>query len=100
MQIIFERSGGVAGMFRTATVAAEDLAPEDAEEMQRLVAESGFFDLPETIPDEGRVVDDLTYTITVATHDGEHTVTTGGAAAPEGLRPLLDWLNRMARARY
>ncbi len=97
MQIVFERSGGVAGMIRTTTVATADLTPENAEEMHRLVTEAGFFDLPATISGDGRAADDFTYTITVVTRNGEHTVTTGDAAAPERLRPLLDWLNRMAR---
>jgi hypothetical protein len=41
--------------------------------------------------------DQFTYTITVETKKGEHTVVTGDVSAPEKMQELVQLLNRLAR---
>ena len=61
--------------------------------------EEDFEDLPEQMLDSESMSDQFTYTITVETRRGEHTVITGDASAPEKMQELLQLLNRLARTR-
>jgi hypothetical protein len=98
VKIMFERSGGFAGITRTVEISTEDLAAEDAAYLRRLIDESGFFDLPEEIAGDGTVADEFNYVVVIETGDRRVSVRTGDAGAPETLVPLLGWLNQAARA--
>ncbi len=98
VRITFERSGGFAGITRRFEVSADDLPPEEADELRRLIDAAGFFDLPEAPGGDGGVADGFTYVIAIEARERTHTVRTSDGTVPEALVPLLDWLNRAARS--
>lgn len=95
-EIRFERSGGVAGIRTISTIHSESLPEEEKKHLRSLIDRSGFFGLPEEIIGPPRP-DQFLYTITVAVDGKEHTVRTTETAAPEQLRPLIEWLNEAAK---
>jgi hypothetical protein len=96
-RIKFERSGGFAGMHIATDLKWDDLSDEQAHQIAELLDDLDFDELPEQMLGEGAMPDQFTYTITVETKDGEHTVMTGDASAPEKMQELLQLLNRLAR---
>jgi hypothetical protein len=98
-RIRFERTGGFAGMTIARDLKLEDLSEEQAETLMELLDDLDFEELPEEMTDGERMPDQFTYTITVKTRRGEHTVTTGDASAPEKMQELLQLLNRLARTK-
>ncbi len=97
MQVEFERSGGFAGMRLMVSISTDTLPEAEAKELRRLVESAGFFDLPAEINDSAAVADQFVYRVTVDEAGQRHSVKTGESAAPESLRPLLEWLTRAAR---
>ena len=97
-RIKYERSGGFAGVRMATDVKLDDLPEEQAETIKELLDDLDFDELPEQMLDES-VPDQFTYTITVETDKGEHTVVTGDSSAPEKMQELLQLLNRLARTR-
>lgn len=95
-QVRFERSGGVAGMRTTSTIDSESLPEAEKKRLRSLIDRAGFFGLPEEIIGPPRP-DQFLYTITVAIDGQQHTVRTSDTAAPEQLKPLIEWLNEAAR---
>jgi hypothetical protein len=97
MRIEFERTGGFAGMKLRATIQAEALPPEQAQELASLIAAADFFNLPSMITAPRPGADQFVYRVTVEDAGRRHTVQTSDIAAPETLRPLLQWLVTLAR---
>ena len=97
MKIHFARTGGFAGMRTEATFDTATLPEETARELEALVAEACFFDLPET-PPASFSPDTFQYVVTVENDDRRHTVRTGEGAAPDALQPLLRRLTVLARS--
>ena len=97
MQVRFERTGGFAGMRMAATISSETLTPEEAQRLRELVDSSGFFELPAEITSPPGGNDRFLYTVTVDVAGRSHTVRTGEAGIPSGLRPLIDLLTKAAR---
>ena len=98
-RIKFERSGGFAGMTIARDLKMDDLSEEQAHRLSELLDDLDFEELPEQMLDSEAMPDQFTYTITVETRRGEHTVVTGDASAPEKMQELLHLLNRLARTR-
>ena len=99
MRIRFERTGGFAGFSLRATLDSESLTPEQIEELERLLDQSRFFELPVELEAREPAADRFQYLLTVEHGGRAHTVRAADAAAPDSLRPLLDWLSAAARAR-
>ena len=99
MRIEFERSGGFAGLRLAATIEADELSVEEAEELCKLVEEAGFFDLPARIAGPNAQPDQFMYKVTVETEARRHTVQLENTAPTPELQPLLDWLSRAVRRR-
>lgn len=97
-RIKFERTGGFAGLHITRDLKLDDLPDEQASTIIELLDDLDFEELPEQMIEES-MPDQFTYTITVETKRGEHTVVTGDASAPEKMQELLQILNRLARTR-
>lgn len=95
-RIKFERTGGFAGMRIATDLKLEDLPDEQANSIVELLDDMDFDELPEQMLDKSGS-DQFTYTITVETNKGEHTVVTGESSAPEKMQELLQLLNRLAR---
>lgn len=98
-QIRFERTGGFAGMTIARDLKLDDLSDEQAETLSELLDDLDFEELPEQMTGTESMPDQFTYTITVKTSRGEHTVITGDASAPEKMQELLQLLNRLARTK-
>src|SRR5512145_1600423 len=95
-RIRFERTGGFAGMTIARDLKLDDLSDEQAQTLSELLDDLDFEELPEQLTGADPMPDQFTYTITVETRRGEHTVTTGDASAPEKMQELLELLNRLA----
>ena len=96
-RIRFERTGGFAGMTIARDLKLDELSEEQARTLWELLDDLDFEELPEQMPGGESMPDQFTYTITVESRRGEHTVVTGGASAPEKMQELLQLLNRLAR---
>lgn len=97
LQVKWERTGGFAGMRMAATIDSESLSEEEARRLSELVDAADFFELPEEIGTLAGGADRFLYTLTVEMEGRRHTVHTGEAAAPPGLRALIRWLSIAAR---
>jgi hypothetical protein len=95
-QVRFERSGGIAGMPTVRRIDSESLSEKKRADLRNLIDRAGFFGLPEEIPGSPRP-DEFLYTITIEIDGRRHTVRTTDTAAPEQLKPLIEWLNEMVK---
>ncbi|HEX9389567.1 MAG TPA: protealysin inhibitor emfourin [Anaerolineales bacterium] len=98
-RIKFERTGGFAGMRIATDLKLDDLPEDQAHTISELLDDLDFEELPEQMMNEEGMPDQFTYTITVETKKGKHTVVTGDVSAPEKMQELLQLLNRLARTR-
>jgi hypothetical protein len=94
MRIEYERSGGFAGITRSASLSSDTMSASERDTAQRLVDEAAFFELPENA-DGDPMPDGFTYRITVVTTTSSHTVEVNEPNVPAELIPLLDWLDSM-----
>lgn len=96
MHIDFTRTGGFAGIRLTTTVDTQDLAAEQASTLDKLVSDAGFFKLPEQLQSASPAPDRFQYALTISSGQQTHSITVNDAAAPESLRPLLNYLTTLA----
>jgi hypothetical protein len=96
MRVLFERSGGFAGIPLTLTIDLANLSPDEATQLNRLIEQADFFNLPTTISSAAKP-DRFQYRVTIEGGDRHHTVSVGETAAPDTLKPLLNWLVEFAR---
>jgi hypothetical protein len=100
MRIEFERSGGFMGLRQTVQLDTDEMDPNEASEIRKMIESAGFFDLPEELSGSDRSVDQYHYRVTVEfSQEYRHTVVVGDSDAPEDLQPLLQRLNLLARTR-
>jgi hypothetical protein len=97
MRISFERMGGFAGIRKQTIVDTATLPPNEAQELLRLVEAADLFKLPEQITSPNPQSDRFQYKLMVEDQGKQHTVTVSEAALPETLRPLIEWLDNLAR---
>ncbi len=64
--------------------------------LDKLVSDAGFFGLPEKLLPAQPAPDRFEYNLTVDTGQQKHSVVVSDAAAPQPLRPLLNYLTTMA----
>jgi hypothetical protein len=84
--------GAFPGLAEPVTVTASELPRQDADQLSKVVAESGFFELPEP-HGSSQLRDARTYTITVSQGDHRRTLT-APEPLPGGLRELVDMVER------
>jgi emfourin len=96
MHIDFTRTGGFAGLRLSTSVDTSELPPEQAQEVDHLISEAAFFDLPKELLPQNPRPDRFEYRLTVDAGDRSHSVVVSDAAAPESLRPLLNYLTTLA----
>jgi hypothetical protein len=96
MRISFERSGGFAGLTLEADLDTTSLPLNEAHNIQRMVEEAGFFELPASIPAPARGADASQYVVTVEDEGKRHTVRTNDLTVPADLWPLLEYLTKTA----
>jgi len=97
MHVVFERSGGFAGITRTARLDSGSLTPDAQAELSALIDQADFFELPAQILSDPPIPDDFLYSIEIDAGDGPWTVVTSDIAMPDQLRPLVEWLTNTAR---
>jgi hypothetical protein len=97
MRIFFERTGGLAGIKLKGTLDSSTLPLREAHRLQRLLKQSGFFDLPPILESEKPGADRFNYRVTVETEEEKHTVEAAEAAIPGPMRPFLDFLTRSVK---
>jgi hypothetical protein len=98
MKIYFEQSGGLAGIDNNILINSNSLNPEEAVELQRLVDNANFFDLPSepsSVPLRG--ADYLEYKITIETSDNKkHSIEVTDLTMPPNIGPLIRYLRQKA----
>lgn len=94
MQITITRTGGFGADEELAALDTDMLAPTRAREIEQLIDELDFFNLPEVLPG-GAGSDPVRYEVTVADGERRHTVSYAEDEGPNGqpLRQLVDALN-------
>ena len=97
MHILFERTGGFAGLKLQASLDAESLPPQQARRFRKLLQQSRFFELPLRLDAPLPRPDRLQYRLTIENNNCVHTVHASEDAIPPEMRPLLDWLTAAAR---
>ena len=98
MKISYRRTGGFAGMILSYNIDVDDLPPEEADELGRLISAADFFKLPFEIRSETPGADQFEYTLTIETDEVQHTVKFGDAAMPENLWPLVNKIRLLSRS--
>ena len=88
MRIQVVRSGGFAGLRVERAVETERLPDAERLEVERLVVEAGFFDLPRH--SVSRLPDVIQYRVRVETRERTHEVTTDERSAPATLFALVE----------
>jgi hypothetical protein len=98
MKIYFEESGGFAGIDRNISINSDSLHPEEASELQRIVDNANFFDLPsEPAAAPLRGADYLEYKITIETNDNKkYSIKTTDLTMPHNIGPLIRYLRQKA----
>jgi hypothetical protein len=90
VKIHFVRSGGFAGLRLEVDLDTGTMGREQAFEIERLVSEAGFFELPSREDAGPAGMDRFKYRVQVDSESlGAHTITTDEQAASERLQPLL-----------
>ncbi len=93
MQILFERSGGFAGIRMTKSIQSEELPAEEERVLCELVEAAHFFELPAVMRASDRGADRFQYRVTVEGDERKHSIQVDEAAAPPALKALLNWLS-------
>jgi hypothetical protein len=97
MKISYQRTGGFAGMKISYELITENLLFEDAEELNQLLIESDFFNLPDQISAQNMGNDQFQHRLTVEAEERQHSVEFSDAAVPENLWPLLNQIRILSR---
>lgn len=94
MKVHFLQSGGLLGLIKGCEFDTESLAPDLAQELERLVRGSGISGSGEFLSDTGR--DLQQYEITI--EDGNRTVsvTMDDASISQSAKPMLGFLKKHA----
>ena len=97
MKIYFEQSGGFTGIEKNILINSNSLDTEEASELQRLVDNANFFDLPSEPAAPLHGADYLEYKITIETNDNKkHPIKITDLTMPPNVGPLIRYLRRKA----
>ena len=95
MKITFLQSGGFAGMLKGCTIDATDLAPDQRQELESLVAASGLGESFDRFSETGR--DLRQYEIVIERDATVRRIVCDDHSVPEATRPLVAFLSARAR---
>lgn len=95
MKVKFSQSGGFAGLSRGCDLDTDSLPSDEAATLQSLVQESGILQAKSGRSPNAR--DLFNYEITVETSQGVHNVSFDDLSMPEGVEPLLEYLQNQAK---
>ena len=97
MIIDFERSGGFAAIPLRLKIDTSTLAPDARKNLEGLVAQAHFFELPAKIPSQAGGADRFQYKLAIQDDRRLNSIEGGEASLPTDLQPLVTQLNQMAR---
>jgi hypothetical protein len=95
MKVKFSQSGGYAGLRRGCELDTNSLPADQAAKLQSLVEQSGILEAKSGHAPHAR--DLFNYDITVETTQGDRTVSFDDLSLPEGVEPLLEYLQSCAK---
>lgn len=93
-QIDFERSSGLVGRRIRYSVDLHDLSADEAQNLQKLIDEANFFDLPEDLHGSA-TPDEFQYQLSIQDGDKRHTVNASDTTMPRSLVPLVKELTML-----
>ncbi len=97
MQVVIKRSGGFAGLSEEiASVDTGKLNATAAREVEKLVSDVGFFNLPRNPPGQKVGADFMQYEVTVTDQSRQHTVIFNDDDSP-ATAPLRDFVKRISQ---
>jgi hypothetical protein len=100
VKIRFSRRGGFGGIQLDMNVDTDGMDASQAQDVEELVQQAGFFTLRSTTLAPGAGADRFWYRIAVSSStQGEHTVTLVEPAVPDLVQPLVVRLTAMALAK-
>lgn len=97
MKVCFVQSGGFAGAIRGCEVNTADLEAPDAEQLRRLVLESGLVKSHRWVSEQAR--DARQYEITIEDERNDISVSFDDQNVPAAARTLLGFLQQRAKPR-
>jgi hypothetical protein len=100
MRVRFNTDGGfvyLPARSEPVTIDTDELPPEEANELERLIEAAGFFDLPETAAPPRGAADYLQYTISVTAPEHSHTVRLTDPIEDPDIQALVEYLEAKAR---
>lgn len=95
--INYRRTGGSSLDDVSLDLDLGSLSASAAQRLERLLAESNFFDIP-LVHDLHAAPEEYEYTVTVVAGNDLHTVRATDTSMPRSLRPLIEQLTELARA--
>lgn len=96
MCITLEQSGGFAGLLITRTIDTKDLPPSEAQQLEKLVRESNFFQL-NSIAEASPQPDRFEYTLTVELDGRIHSIQVSETNMPEKVKSIVQWVQTRSR---
>jgi hypothetical protein len=97
MKIYFEQSGGLTGIDSNVSIDSDLLQPEEKSELQHLIDNTKFFDLPSQPSAPSSGADYLEYKITIETNDNmKCSFNTTDLTMPSTVGPLIRYLRQKA----
>lgn len=99
MKILFERTGGFAGLKLQRAFDSEDLPPGEAKRFHALLKNSRILEMPEIAGPVTSGVDRYRYKLTIENDEGVRTVEAAETSLSDAMRPLIEWLTRMRLSR-
>ncbi len=97
MKIHFTTEGGFGyfpGLNKALVINTETLPAEEANHVEQLVSESGFFDILSKRMAPSKGADLMKYTVTVENQGRQHTITLSDMESNSSLRNLLNYLRQ------
>jgi hypothetical protein len=98
MRVHLSRTGGFAGLGQAASVDEASLEPEERDKLRRLVADADLWSLAPEPPGSPPAPDRFRYRITAEDGERRQEIRVSEDSLPEGLRPLVRWLEERARS--
>jgi len=96
MNIDFIQTGGFAGVRISVNIETQKLPLEQSLKLEKLVNQAGFFSLSPIIKSPSPLPDRFEYQISISSKGKSHSVTVSESVVPDRLRPLLDFLYKIA----
>lgn len=94
MRVVLTRSGGFAGLRQAASVDEEALAPDERQELRRLVEHAGLRSLAAGPSAPSPAADRFRYRITAEDGDRRWEIRISEETLSAGLRDLVRWLEQ------